>query len=70
MRGGFAFAHVSALLSAQSILEGQQAAWGSGHISGKYDAQIVCGYQAGLPDDMGPMSLTYVDRRGKLRKVT
>lgn len=62
--------HVSPLFSVQSILEGQQASWGRNHFSGGYDAQVACGYQAGLPDDLGPMSMTYVDRTGKVRKVT
>jgi pimeloyl-ACP methyl ester carboxylesterase len=62
--------HVSPLFSVQSILEGQQAAWKTNRYSGGYDAQMACGYQNGLPDDLGPMSMTYVDRRGKVRRVT
>lgn len=62
--------HVSPLFSVQSILEGQQAAWKTNRFSGGYDAQMVCGYQNGLPDDLGPMSMSYFDRRGKVRKVT
>jgi len=61
---------VSGLFSINQILNGPEPAWKPDQYDGVYDANMTCGYQAGLGNDLGPLSLTYRNSRGHTRVIT
>ena len=60
---------VDALFSIQNILAGPQPAWTPNRYLGGYDAQMACGDQPGLPNDLGPLTLTYTNRQHHTRVI-
>jgi pimeloyl-ACP methyl ester carboxylesterase len=54
---------VSELFSIPNILAGPTIAMRQGIFAGGYDAVMACGFQSGLPNDLGPLSFTFVNTR-------
>jgi hypothetical protein len=62
--------HVSPLFSIQKILSGSIAPWRHGVYFEGFEAEMDCGFQSGLPHDLGPLSLTYSNTRRHLQVLT
>lgn len=61
---------VSSLFSIQNIVNGPTPQWKHNVYFEGFEAEMDCGFQDGLPNDLGPLSLTYLNAHGRRRVVT